>query len=119
MGNEIKTIKFYKNYFFDFVDALPIKAAKKIYWSIDILRNIRHVGEPHLKSLEDTGGLFEIRTIFGGNIFRVFCFFDEGNVIVITSGFQKKSQKTPIREIERAQRIRSEYYEEKQKSKNS
>ncbi|RZJ98691.1 MAG: type II toxin-antitoxin system RelE/ParE family toxin [Flavobacterium sp.] len=60
-----------------------------------------------------TNGLFEIRIELGGNIFRVFCCFDEGNLIVLFNGFQKKTQKTPKGEIEKAEKIKIEYFKNK------
>lgn len=60
-----------------------------------------------------TDGLFEIRDQVGNNIFRVFCFFDEGNLVILLSGFQKKDQKTPKKEIKKAEKFKNEYYENK------
>ncbi len=57
--------------------------------------------------------LYEIRIGLGNNIFRIFCFFDEGNLIILLNGFQKKSQKTPSREIKKAEKLKDEYYENK------
>ncbi|WP_394367298.1 type II toxin-antitoxin system RelE/ParE family toxin [Aquirufa beregesia] len=63
--------------------------------------------------LEGTDGLYEVRVEFQSNIFRIFCCFDEGKVVVLFNGFQKKSQKTPQGEIDRALKIKVEYVEEK------
>ncbi len=60
-----------------------------------------------------TKGLYEIRVKVGNNIFRIFSFFDKGNLVVLANGFQKKSQKTPKQEIERALKIKKEYDNEK------
>ena len=65
--------------------------------------------EDYLKHLEGTDGLYEIRVQIGSDIFRIFCFFDEGKLIVLANGFQKKSQKTPKSEIEKALKIKKEY----------
>lgn len=59
--------------------------------------------------MENTDGLFEIRVQQGSDIFRIFCFFDQGNLVVLANGFQKKTQKTPKQEIERALKIKEEY----------
>ena len=64
-----------------------------------------------------TDGLYEIRIEFQSNIYRVFCCFDEGKVVVLFNGFQKKSQKTPQIEIEKAIKIKEEYFKEKLKNK--
>ena len=65
--------------------------------------------------MEGTVGLYEIRVEVGSNIFRVFAFFDEGQLIVVANGFQKKTQKTPKNEIELANKIKKEYFNEKDK----
>ena len=67
-----------------------------------------------LKSIEGKKGLFEIRVGFGGDIFRVFCCFDEGSLVILFNGFQKKTQKTPSGEIEKAERLMKEYFESKE-----
>ena len=66
-----------------------------------------------LKSIEGKKGLFEIRVEFGGDIFRVFCCFDEGSLVILFNGFQKKTQKTPSGEIDKAERLMKEYFESK------
>lgn len=65
--------------------------------------------------MEGTNGLFEVRVQFGNNIFRIFCFFDGNRFVILLTGFQKKTQKTPPEEIARAVRLMEEYYEEKRK----
>ena len=63
-----------------------------------------------------TYGIYELRTEYGGNIYRVFFIFDEGQIVVLFNGFQKKTQKTPPNEIEKAIKIKEEYYADKQSS---
>lgn len=63
-------------------------------------------------------GIFELRTEYEGNIYRVFFIFDDGNIVVLFNGFQKKTQKTPQNEIEKAIKIKEAYYEDKQSSNN-
>lgn len=65
--------------------------------------------------MEGSDGLYEIRVSSGNNIFRIFCFFDEGQLDILLNGFQKKTQKTPKSEIERAEKLKIKYYEDKQK----
>jgi len=60
--------------------------------------------------ISGTDGLFEIKVEFESNIFRIFCCFDEGTLVVLFNGFQKKSQKTPLKEIEKANKIKKEYF---------
>jgi phage-related protein len=56
--------------------------------------------------LEGTEGIYEIRVQYGNDIFRIFCFFDEGKIIVLAHGIQKNTNKTPIRELEKAGKIK-------------
>ena len=60
-------------------------------------------------------GLFEARIKLGSNIWRVFCFFDKGKLVILLNGFTKKTQKTQKKEIDKAVRLMKEYYEEKNK----
>jgi len=71
------------------------------------------VPKKYFTHMEDLEGLFEIRVEVGSNIFRVFSFFDEGNLVILLNGFQKKSQKTPKNEIELAEKLKKEYFNEK------
>lgn len=108
-----RTVVFYKNYFEEFFVKQRQKVKDKIVWTFNLIEDLPQVPETYLKHLEDTGGLYEIRIQQGNDIFRVFCFFDKGKLIVVTSGFQKKTQKTPRQEIEKALKIKEEYYAEK------
>jgi len=73
------------------------------------LRTIDRVPKKYFEHITGTDGLFEVRVELGGNIFRIFAFFDKGNLVVLGNGFQKKSQKTPGKEIEKALKIKDEY----------
>lgn len=115
MAENVREVVLFKRYFDDFFDKQPRKVQEKLYWSIKVLRTVEKIPENHLKKLARTDGLMEMRTQFGGNIYRVFCFFDEGKIVVLMNGFQKKTDKTPQNEIDRALRIREEYYAEKAK----
>ncbi|MFD2515395.1 type II toxin-antitoxin system RelE/ParE family toxin [Pontibacter locisalis] len=81
----------------------------KIIWTLGLIEELERVPETYLKHLENTDGLFEIRVQQGSDIFRIFCFFNEGKLVVLANGFQKKTQKTPKKEIERALKIKGEY----------
>lgn len=108
-----RTIISYKSYFEDFVSQQRSKVIKKIFQTLRIIEQIERIPSTYLKYIEGTDGLFEIRIMFGSDIFRIFCFFDEGKLIVLLSGFQKKTQKTPSEEIKRAERLKNEYFNEK------
>ena len=91
-----------------------MKVQKKILWALKVIEDIKQIPEIYLKHLKNTSGLYEIRVQVGNNIYRIFCFFDKDNIVVIGHGFQKKSQKTPKQQIERAEQIRKEYYDSKE-----
>ena len=108
-----REIKFYKHYFNEFYVAQTDKVRKKIAQTLVWLRTLDRLPVTILKSIEGKKGLFEIRVEFGGDIFRVFCCFDEGSLVILFNGFQKKTQKTPSGEIEKAERLMKEYFESK------
>jgi phage-related protein len=105
---------FFKTYFEEFYESQTDKVKKKIIWTLKIIEEIERVPEVYLKHLKNTTGLYEIRVQAGNNIFRIFCFFDFDNLVVIGHGFQKKTQKTPKQQIERAEQIKKEYYDSKE-----
>ena len=111
MENKIKvrTVITYKSYFEDFFVKQKSKVQDKIIWTFDLIEEIPRVPETYLKHLENTDGLYEIRAKIGSDIYRIFCFFDEGKLVVLANGFQKKTQKTPKQEIEKALKIKEEY----------
>lgn len=113
MESKIRTIYFYKSYFADFLSKQSGKVKDKILWTLKLIESQKFIPEDYFKHLANTDGLYEIRVKVGSNIYRIFCFFDKGNIIIVTSGFQKKTQKTPKSEIEKALRIREEYETEK------
>ena len=108
-----RTILFYKDYFEQFFVRQRDKVKAKIIWTLELIEDVERIPETYLKHLEGTDGLYEIRVQIGGDIFRIFCFFDEGKLVVLANGFQKKSQKTPKLEIEKALKIKDEYESEK------
>lgn len=97
----------------DFYDNLEDNVQRKIEWTLNLIRLKRQVPEKYFKHLEGTKGLYEVRVEIGNNIFRIFAFFDEGNLVVLGNGFQKKTQKTPKQEIDKALKIKAEYEDEK------
>ena len=105
----------YKNYFDDFFKVQSPKVQDKIIKVLDIIEQVERIPITYLKSIEGSDGLFEVRVQLSGNIFRIFCFFDGNKLVVLLSGFQKKTQKTPRTEIKRAERLKTEYYNEKRK----
>lgn len=106
---QLRSIILYKNYFSDFYIKQNQKVKDKILWTFRLIETQQQIPTDYLKHIEGTDGLYEIRIQQGGDIFRVFCFFDERKLIVLANGFQKKSQKTPKTEIEKALKIKKEY----------
>ncbi|MCX6257779.1 MAG: type II toxin-antitoxin system RelE/ParE family toxin [Bacteroidia bacterium] len=106
---KIRSVFLYKDYFNDFYNKQKQKVKDKIIWTFRIIETQKQVPEDYLKHMEGTGGLYEIRVQLGGDIFRIFCFFDAEKIIVLANGFQKKTQKTPKSEIEKALKIKKEY----------
>ena len=110
---KVREVVTYKNHFDEFFKAQTQKVRDKIIKVLDIVEQIERIPQRYLKYIEGTNGLFEIRIQLGNNIFRVFCFFDGNRLVVLLSGFQKKTQKTPRSAIVRAERLMNEYYEER------
>lgn len=108
-----REIKFYKHYFNEFYVAQSDKVRLKIAQTLVWLQTIDRLPVSILKSIEGKKGLYEIRIEFSGNIYRVFCCFDEGSLVILFNGFQKKTQKTPVGEIEKAERLMNEYFNNK------
>ena len=110
---QIRRLKVYGSDFWEFYNQQTKKVQERIIWTIRVIRDIQVVPEKYLKHIDD--GIYEIRISSGNNIFRIFCFFDEGKLVILLNGFQKKTQKTPIKEIERAKKLKTQYYEDKKK----
>jgi phage-related protein len=104
-----RTVTLYKNYFTDFYEKQKVKVKDKILWTFKIIETQQQIPTDYLKHMEGTDGLYEIRVQHASDIFRIFCFFDEGKLVILANGFQKKTQKTPKKEIEKALKIKKEY----------
>jgi putative component of toxin-antitoxin plasmid stabilization module len=114
-GQFLRDTFVYENYFWDFYNSQKVSVQGIVDFVIGLVRTLRIVPEKFLKHLEGTDGLYEMRIKVGSNIYRVFCFFDEGNLVILLGGFQKKSAKTPPREITNAEKLKKEYYYERSK----
>ncbi len=104
----------YGTEFWDFYNSQTKQIQDKIDWVIDLVRSLKMVPEKFFKH-EGINGLYEIRVKLGSNMFKIFCFFDKGKLVILLNGFQKKKQKTPKNEIVKAERLKEEYYESKRK----
>ncbi|MDR1981987.1 MAG: type II toxin-antitoxin system RelE/ParE family toxin [Tannerellaceae bacterium] len=100
------------HYYDDFMNSLSVKEKKKIHYILDLLQTEDRISTKFIKYIRD--GIYEIRAMHSGNIYRIFFIFDEGKIIVLFNGFQKKTQEAPENEIEKAIRIKNEYYGSKE-----
>jgi len=114
---KVREVITFRNYFTDFLNSQSEKVKAKIYKIIEVIETNKTVPSNYLKHITGTKGIYEARIQLGSNIWRVFCFFDEDRLVILMNGFQKKTQKTPKNEIEKAIRIRDEYYNYKKTEK--
>jgi phage-related protein len=91
------------------------KVQEKIEFVFKIIKTVQNVPKKFLEHLKGTDGLYEIRIEYEGNIYRIFCCFDKGNLVLLFNGFQKKTQKTPKKEIDLAEKLKDEYFNAKKK----
>lgn len=103
-----RKILYYKHYFIEFYHALDFGAQKKIDYVLGMLKLQERVNERFVKFIRD--GIYEIRASHNSNIYRAFFIFDEGNIVMLLNGYQKKTQKTPDSEINMALKLKKEYY---------
>ena len=115
LWNFIREIFYYKHYFLEFLNELNEDVQRKFNWTLELIAKIDRVPKKYFQHMTGTVGLYEIRVEVGSNIFRAFAFFDELQLIVVANGFQKKTQKTPKKEIELAEKNKKEYFNEKHK----
>ncbi len=109
----IRRIISYKSYFVDFYESQEPKVQEKIEYVLDLVRFERRVPKKFFKSLENTDGIYEVRVITTFKSVRILCFFDEGNLVVLANCFVKKTQKTPKKEINLAEKLKKEYLQDK------
>lgn len=108
-GTKYRTIVFYESYFTSFYAQQSLKVRDKILWTFRLIETQARIPVELFKHLEGTHGLYEIRVQLASDQFRIFCFFDEGKLVVLANGFHKKSQKTPGLEIKKALKIKAAY----------
>ena len=112
MKQERKII-FYGTYFTEFYLAQTPRVQEKIEFVFRLIRTVETVPKKFLDHMTGSDGLFEIRIEVQSNIFRIFCCFDKGNIVILFNGFQKKTQKTPTNELELAKKLQKEYFKQK------
>jgi phage-related protein len=107
-----RTISTYGKYFIDFYSELDEEVQAKIDYVFELVKSLDIIPKRFFQHLDD--GLFEIRVEFESNIYRIFCFFDAGHLVVLLNAFQKKTQKTPKQELELAKKLKKQYFIDKQ-----
>ena len=110
----IRQIVYYKDYYLDFFESLRPEVKRKFNWTLQLIATLNRIPEKYFKHITDSSGIYEIRVEVGSDIYRVFSFFDKGQLIVIVNGFQKKSQKNPPNELELAEKLKKQYFNEKE-----
>ncbi|QWR76231.1 type II toxin-antitoxin system RelE/ParE family toxin [Candidatus Magnetomonas plexicatena] len=115
-----KTVVFYttaegKSPVRDFLDLLSGKVAQKITWVLKLVEDLDSVPSGYFKKLSGTKDIWECRVTFGSNTYRIFCFFADNSLIVLTNGFIKKTQKIPKAEIEKAEAYRRDFLKRRKK----
>lgn len=108
-----RKIIFYENHFIEFYQKLDQKVKEKIQYVFELIRQVDRVPKKFLKHLTGTNGLYEIRVEYQSDIYRIFCCFDKGQLVILFNGFQKKTQKTPQKEIDEAVRLMVDYFKSK------
>ncbi len=111
-----RKIIFHKNHFIEFYRGQDAKVKSKIQYVFELVKQVERVPEKFLKHLSGTDGLYEIRIEYQSNIYRIFCTFDQGELVVIFNAFHKKTQKTPKAELKKAISLMHEYFEQKRKA---
>lgn len=111
---KIRTVIYYKEYTYDFYLQQRPRVKAKFLWTINLIEHVELVPSEYFRYITNSNGLYEIRIKTGTNIFRIFCFFSKKNILVLVNGFQKKTEKTPKREIIKALQLKYNYENEKE-----
>ena len=109
----IREVYYYKDHYFKFFNKLSKSAQEKCNWTIQLIATTRFVPAKYIRYIVNSDGIYEIRVENGSDIYRIFCFFDKGNIIILLNGYQKKEQKTKPNEILLANKLKHEFYHEK------
>lgn len=112
----VRRVVVFEDHFREFRKSLDRETLKKLYQVITLIMMVEVVPSRFLKAIEGRKGLYEIRVENGGNIYRVFCCFDEGNLVILFNGFQKKTQKTPSSQLDKAESLMKKYFEQKKQA---
>ena len=114
----VRKVVVYGDHFKEFRKTLNKETLKKLYQILTLIMKVEIVPEKFLKAVKGYDGLYEVRLEYEGNIYRVFCCFDEGDLVILFNGFQKKTQKTPAGQLVKGTALMKMYYEQKHKQEN-
>ena len=103
----------FEDHFKEFRKTLDKETLKKLYQVLTLIMTVKRVPEKFLQAIKGRNGLYEVRMEHKSNIYRIFCCFDEGDLVVLFNGFRKKTQKTPKEQLDRAEAIMKKYFERK------
>lgn len=106
-------VVFYNFHFEEFISKSNDFVKKKIFWVLDLVSDLQRIPETYFKQVNPTYKIYEIRVRVSGNSIRIFCFFDKNQRLIVLNCFQKKTQKTPEKEIEKAIKLKKQYESEK------
>jgi len=93
----------------EFLDSLPSKVVQKVLWVFELVRELATIPGQYFKKLPGTDDLWECRISQGGNIYRVFAFFEKGDLVILTHGIMKKTEKTPTKELRKAEEYKADW----------
>lgn len=110
-----RQIIFHGENFIAFYKELDVGVKSKFQYVFELIRQVEMVPKKFLAPMAGYEGLLEIRVEYQSNIYRAFCCFDKGKLVILFNGFQKKTQKTPKKEIEKAMRLKAAYFNQKKK----
>ncbi|MBR5699881.1 MAG: type II toxin-antitoxin system RelE/ParE family toxin [Bacteroidales bacterium] len=113
-----RQIVVFENHFKEFRKKLDRETLKKVYQVLTLIMATEVIPKKFLKHIVGIPGLYEIRVAANRNLFRIFCCLDEGKIIILFNGFQKKTRKTPVKEIEVAEKLMKKYFETKEQNEN-
>ncbi len=92
-----------------FLNSLSGKQAQKVAWTLQLIEELQVIPTKYFKKLVNTDDIWEVRIQVGNNIFRLLGFLDGENLVILNHAFQKKTQKTPKREIQIAETRKKNY----------
>lgn len=113
----IRDIFYYEHHYLEFFEKLKPEVKKKFNWTLQFIATIDRVPEKYFKHMKNSTGIYEVRVELGSDIYRVFSFFNKENLIILVNGFQKKTQKTPKNELDLAEKLKKQYFDEQRDSK--